>query len=113
MKFYVHIKIKILNRAVYLCEFNGFQTNQPYCGSNDNNSTGVSLSEILFSFMLKKSILSAMHHQLHDCLLNRLFRRRSNKTSKLRVIGLCAGNSPVTSEFPAQMASNEESFFIW
>ena len=23
----------------------------PYCGSNDNNSTGVSLSEILFSFM--------------------------------------------------------------
>ena len=32
--------------------------------------------------------------QPHDCLLNRLFRRRSNKTSKLRVTGLCAGNSP-------------------
>ena len=31
-----------------------------------------------------------------DCLLNRLFRRRSNKTSKLRVIVLFAGNSPVT-----------------
>ena len=30
------------------------------------------------------------------CLLNRLFRRRSNKTSKLCVTGLCAGNSPVT-----------------
>ena len=28
------------------------------------------------------------------CLLNRLFRRRSKKTSKLRVTGLCAGNSP-------------------
>ena len=28
----------------------------------------------------------------HDCLLNRLFRRRSTKTSKLRVTGLCAGN---------------------
>ena len=26
----------------------------PYCGSNDNNSTWISLSEILFSFMLKK-----------------------------------------------------------
>ena len=26
----------------------------PYCGSNDNNSTGVSLSEILFSFILEK-----------------------------------------------------------
>ena len=28
----------------------------PYCCSNDNNSTGVSLSEILFSFMLEKYI---------------------------------------------------------
>ena len=31
------------------------------------------------------------NHQPHDCLLNRLFRRRSMKTSKLRVIGLCVG----------------------
>ena len=29
----------------------------------------------------------------------------------LRVTGLCAGNSSVTGEFPAQMASNAESFF--
>ena len=29
----------------------------PYCASNDNNSTGVSLSEILFSFMLGKYIV--------------------------------------------------------
>ena len=34
------------------------------------------------------------NHQPHGCLLNRLFRRRSEKTSKLRVTGLCAGNSP-------------------
>ena len=34
------------------------------------------------------------NHQPHDCLLNRLFRRRSKKISKLRVTGLCAGNSP-------------------
>ena len=33
-------------------------------------------------------------HQPHGCLLNRSFRRRSKKTSKLRVIGLCVGNSP-------------------
>ena len=52
-------------------------------------------------------------HQLHDCLFNRLFRRRSKKTSKLRVTGLCAGNSPVTGEFPAHMASNAESVSIW
>ena len=37
---------------------------------------------------------SVSNHQPHDCLLNRLFRRRSKKTSKLRVTGLCAGNSP-------------------
>ena len=30
------------------------------------------------------------------------------KTSKLRVTRLCAGNSPVTIEFPAQRASNVE-----
>ena len=29
----------------------------PYCGSNDNNSTGVSLSEIIFSFMLEKYVV--------------------------------------------------------
>ena len=34
------------------------------------------------------------NHQPRGCLLNRLFRRRSKKTSKLRVTGLCVGNSP-------------------
>ena len=43
------------------------------------------------------------NHQSHHCLLNCLFRRRSKKTSKLLVTGLCAKNSPVTSEFPAQL----------
>ena len=50
------------------------------------------------------------NHHPHDCLLNR---RKSKKTSKLRVTGLCAGNSPVTNEFPAQMASNPENVSIW
>ena len=53
------------------------------------------------------------NHQGPDCLLNCLFRRRSKKTSKLCVTGLCEGNSPVTSEFPAQMASNAENVSIW
>ena len=34
------------------------------------------------------------NHQPHGCLFNRLFRRRSKKTSKVRVTGLCVGNSP-------------------
>ena len=53
------------------------------------------------------------NHQPHDCLFNRLFRCRSKKTSKLRVTGLFAGNSPVTGEFHAQMASNTENVSIW
>ena len=61
------------------------------------------------------------NHQPHDCLLNRLlpfiyrrlFRRRSKKAPKLRVTGLCVGNSPVIGEFPAQMGSNAENVSIW
>ena len=56
---------------------------------------------------------SVSNHQPHACLLNRLFRRKSKKTSKLRVTGLCVGNSPGTGEFPAQMASNAENVSIW
>ena len=50
---------------------------------------------------------SNSNHKPHDCLLNRLFRRRSKKTSKLRVTGLVPG------EFPAQMACNAENVSIW
>ena len=42
-----------------------------------------------------------------------IFRRRSKKTSKHRVTGLCTGNSPGTGEFPAQKACNSENVFIW
>ena len=53
------------------------------------------------------------NHQPIDCLLKRLFRRRSKKTSKLRVTGFCTWSSPVTGEFPVQMASNTENVSIW
>ena len=53
------------------------------------------------------------NHQRIDCLLKHLFMRRSKKSSKLRVTGLCEGNSPVTGEFPAQRASNTENVSIW
>ena len=53
------------------------------------------------------------NHKPHDCLLNRLFRRRSKKISRLRVTGLCVGNSPVTGEFPAKRASNAQNVSIW
>ena len=37
------------------------------------------------------------NHRPYHWVLNRLFKRRSQKTSKLRVTGLCEGNSPVNS----------------
>ena len=52
------------------------------------------------------------NHRRLDCLFNRLFRRRSKKTTKLRVTGLCEGNSAVTGDFPAQRASNAENVSV-
>ena len=52
-------------------------------------------------------------HQHHDCLLNRLFRHRRKKTSKLRVTGLCAVNSPMAGEFTTQRANYAENVSIW
>ena len=56
---------------------------------------------------------SVSNRQPCDCLLNCFSGRRSKKTSKLRVTGLCEGNSPVTDEFPAQKAYNAENVSIW
>ena len=53
------------------------------------------------------------NHKHQVCLLSHSFRRKSKKTSKFRVTGLRAGNSPGTGEFPAQMASNAENVSIW
>ena len=60
-------------------------------------------------------IMGAIASQINSLTIvpNRLFRRRSKKTSKLRVNGLCVGNSPGTGEFPAQTASNVENVSIW
>ena len=52
-------------------------------------------------------------HQRLDRLLHRSCRRRSEKTPKLRAIGLCEGNTPMTGEFPAQRACNAEKVSIW
>ena len=63
----------------------------------------------------KDIIMSAMAFQITNLTIvySRLFGRRSKKTSKLRVTGLSAGNSPVTGEFPAQRASDAENVSIW
>ena len=58
-------------------------------------------------------IMSVSNYRHLECLLNRLFRRRSKKASKLCVTGLCEGNSPATGKFPTQRASNAENISIW
>ena len=50
------------------------------------------------------------NHQPHDCLFNRLLRRRSRKTPKLRVTDLCAGNSPVTGNSPHKRPVTRKMF---
>ena len=65
-----------------------------------------------YSDVIMSTVASPKYYQPHDCIRNRLFRRRSKKTSKLRVTGLCEGNSPVAGEFPAQRTSNAENVSI-
>ena len=48
-------------------------------------------------FSLQERHNGVSNQRFLDCLLNRLFRHRSKKTSKLRVTGLCEGNPPVAS----------------
>ena len=65
---------------------------------------------------------SVSNHLRLDCLLNRLFKRISNNTSKLCVsvfffffffLGGAGGDSPVTGKFPSQRSSKAENLSIW
>ena len=53
------------------------------------------------------------HNSVSECLLNRLFRRRSKKTSKLRVTGLCVGNSPGPVNSPHKGPVTRECSIWW
>ena len=84
---------------MYRCSTSGYVTCHPSCGDplqwRYNERDGVS------------------NHQPHDCLLKRLLKAQIKWTPKLRVTGLCEGNSPVTGEFPSQRAGNAENVSIW
>ena len=67
-----------------------------------------------YSYIMNYDGSDGISNHLHlHYLLNRLFRRRSKATSKLRITGLFEGNSPVSGEFPSQRASNAENVSIW
>ena len=78
------------------------------------DKAGIQMRDFCMCFRWRHSGWDGVsNHQPHDCLLNCLFSHGSKKISELRVTNLCAGNSPVTGEFPAQMASNAENVSIW
>ena len=94
-----------------------------FANSNFWSKTKIFIPYLYWSHAMDTTTLRWRHngcdgvsnHQPHHCLLNRLFGCRSKKASKLRITGLCAGNSPGpgTGEFPAQMARNAENVSIW
>ena len=94
-------------RCATVSRDNGLAANRRQAIIRTNNFTGIPLQ------WRHNGPDSVSNQQPHDCFLNRLFRRISKETSKLRVTGLCAGNSPGTGELPAQMASYAENVSIW
>ena len=68
---------------------------------------GIKISPLLWRYNGHDSVYN---HQPHECLLNSSFRCRSKRTSKLRVTGLCVGNSPETGEFPHKWPVTRKMF---
>ena len=69
---------------------------------------------VIISLQWRHNERGGVSNHLHlDCLLHRLLRPRSKKTSNIHVTGFCEGNSPETGEFPTQRASNAEDVSIW
>ena len=59
-------------------------------------------------FHYRAVIMGAMTSRIttHMIVYSTVYSGSDQRTSKLRVTGLCERNSPVTGEFPAQMVSN-------
>ena len=74
-------------------------------------ATGIHLT--LVSNKWSTIVASQWRHNGRDGVSNQRKSKKSKKTPKLRVTDLCAGNSPGTGEFPAQMASDAENVSIW
>ena len=89
-------------------------------------NTGYNFTRYLLMRMVKRMLISHDHRshygdvimgsmasQITNLMMvySSVYSGRSKKTSKLHVTGLCARNSPVTGEFPAQMTSNAK--YVW
>ena len=96
---YIIWKCQIMFRTFAITESKSFHENGIQALSLPRIGTG---KQCLLDNILPNTALHWRHndhggvssHQPHSCLLDRLFRRRSKKTSRFHVTGLCAGNSP-------------------
>ena len=78
-----------------------------------SSSTGVLKNGLYVTLLCRHNELNVVSNlRSLDGLLDRLLRRKSKKTWKLRVTGLCAGNSLLSGEFLSQRASNAENIPI-
>ena len=97
-------------------------TDNTYAGYNEIPQNITSVLHTMYTITNKHIRMSMALHwrhndhdavtnlQPHGCLLNRLFRRRSKKTSKLRVTGPCVGNSPGPVNSPHKGPGTREMF---
>ena len=70
-----------------------------------------SLQDILWALQWRHNErVGVSNHRRLDCF-STVCSGTDEKPSKLRVTGLCAENSPLTGEFPAQRTSNTEKKF--
>ena len=85
---------------------------------NNGDSVTVAISVYLYFLPFLDTALQWRHnepdgvsnHQVRHCLLNRLFRRWSNKTSNFRVTGLCSGIHRWPVNFPHKWPVTRKMF---
>ena len=104
-KFYRKLMAAILESVTWL---HFLQWRQEYCSPAAKKTSSAQMN---VPQHYNDVIISAMASPITS-ITTVYSRHRSKKTSKLRVTGLCEGNSLFISEFPAQRASNAENVSI-
>ena len=65
------------------------------------------------SFLITLQWRHNEHYGVSNHRISTVYSTVCSGADQINITGLCEGNSPVTGEFPAQMASNRENVSIW
>ena len=83
-------------------------------GDLDSTLVGVVLYAMtLYIAMTSPERHVVSNHRSFDCLFNSLCWPTTKKHQKFASLAICEGNSLVSGEFPAQIASDPENISIW